>query len=50
MSNKINLKNQGFLSTPDSAKNIGDRQKAETPKIGGVAEIYDQGQERNVEF
>ena len=28
-------------SSPDSAKNIGDRQKAETPKIGGVAEIYD---------
>ena len=50
MLDKIKLKSQKFLLTYDSAKNIGDRQKAETPKIGGVAEIYDQGQERNIEF
>ena len=47
---KSTWKIRGFLSTHDSAKNIGDRQKAKTPKIGGVAEIYDEGQERNVEF
>ena len=38
---KSTWKIRGFLSTHDSAKNIGDRQKAETTKIGGVAEIYD---------
>ena len=39
--NKFKLKNQRFLSTCDSKKNIGDRQKVEMSKIGGVVEIYD---------
>ena len=39
--NKFKLKNQRFLSTCDSTKNIGDRQKVEMSKIGGVVEIYD---------
>ena len=41
MSNKNQLEKLRVSVDHDSAKNIGDRQKAETPKIGGVAEIYD---------